>query len=287
MSRLKSTAYRTAVVTSRLLARPAAPLRTLPDYLIIGAQRCGTTTLQNLLLEHPGVLGARLTKGVHWFDVAYEKPLGWYRSHFPFERTRARVSERLGYRVLTGEGSPYYLFHPYAPARIRDQLPDVKLIAVLRSPVERAWSAYHHERRRGFENLDPDKAFAAEESRLAGQAAQLSAPAGRSYHHLHHAYVARGRYFEQLARVWASFPPEQLLVLFSADLERDPAGTLASVHSFLGLPVQAPVTARRWNEQRKAELPAHLHEQLTKAFAEPDWLLAERLGGPLPWSNTR
>lgn len=283
-ARARQRLYRAGVATTELLARPTAGLRSVPDYLIVGGQRCGTTSLHHHLVQHPGVLGARLTKGVHWFDVAYDKPESWYLGHFPFDRLRQRTSDRLGYRAVTGEGSPYYLFHPFVPARIRDRVPEAKVIVLLRDPVERAWSAYHHERKRGFEPLDFEAALAAEPSRLAGQDPQLAAPNGHSYHHLHHGYVARGRYLEQLERVWASFPAEQVLVLFTADLEADLAAPLGRVHTFLGLPTLPPADDRRWNKQAKAHLAPHLRERLQEAFAEPDRRLAERLGRPLPWT---
>jgi len=284
-SRARQHLYRAGVATTGQLARPTAGLRSLPDYLIVGGQRCGTTSLHHHLVQHPGVLGARLTKGVHWFDVAYDKPESWYRGHFPLDRVRQRASDRLGYRALTGEGSPYYLFHPFVPARIRDRVPDAKIIVLLRNPVERAWSAYHHERTRGFEPLTFEAALDAEPSRLAGQEPQLAAPNGHSHHHLHHGYVARGRYLEQLDRVWASFPAEQVLVLFTTDLENDLAGVLGGVHTFLGLPALAPAHDRRWNKQAKADLEPHLRERLQAAFREPDRCLAERLDRPLPWTT--
>lgn len=282
---VKQLAWRTGVAASRLAARPTAPLRSFPEYLIVGAQRAGTTSLYKYLIQHPGVMPARLTKGVHWFDVAYDKPPSWYRVHFPMDRSRARLADQLGYRPVTGEGSPYYLFHPYVPQRIAEHMPDARIIVVLRDPVARAWSAYHHERKRGFETLSFEAALDAEPERLAGQDQLLAAPDGRSYDHLHHAYVGRGQYLTQLERLWAALPRPQTLVVFSDDLEQQPVETMAEVQEFLGLPAIAPVTARRWNKQDNDELDPRLRARLEAAFAESDAALAARLGRPLPWSR--
>ena len=119
---------------SRALLSPTASLRTLPDYLLIGCQRCGTTSLQAVLSQHPSVKSARLMKGVHYFDTAYDRELNWYRSYFPTNAYRRRHDARAGGRLVVGECSPYYIFHPLALERIAKDLPDVKLIVLFRGP---------------------------------------------------------------------------------------------------------------------------------------------------------
>ncbi len=281
---LKQAAHHTRVAAGRVAARPTQSLRSMPDYLIIGGQRCGTTSLHNYLIQHPGVLPARFTKGVHWFDVAFDRSPGWYRGHFPLDARRRQIGQRLGYGPVTGEGSPYYLFHPEVPRRVLQQIPDCRMIAVLRDPVERAWSAYHHERKRGFEDLDFEAALDAEPDRLAGQGARLASPGGHSYDHLHHGYVARGRYAEQLERWYRQFPLDQVLIVFSDDLEQRPAETTSRVQQFLGLPVVEPDVTRQWNKQHNSTLDPRLAERLRKNFAEPDRQLSDLLGRDLPWA---
>jgi lipopolysaccharide transport system ATP-binding protein len=87
-----------------------AGLRRAPDFLIIGAQKGGTTSLYSYLCEHPSVVAAERIE-VHYFDLAYDRPWWWYKSHFP-----GRIGNG---RTLTGEASPYYLFHPLVPERVR------------------------------------------------------------------------------------------------------------------------------------------------------------------------
>ena len=285
VERGRKLAWRSAVAGARVVARPTSAARPLPDYLIVGTQRGGTTTLHHWLAAHPGVLPARLTKGVHWFDTDYGRSEAWYRSHFPSRRIRDAAARRLGYEPVVGEGSPYYMFHPYAPARIASVLPDPRLLVVLRDPIERAWSQYHHETARGFEDFPFEAALEAEAGRLAGEAERLEDPRATSHSHQHHSYEARGRYAEQLEELWRQLGRDRVLVLFSDDLSADPVGTMTAVHRFLGLPAVAPDTERRWNLRAKPELSEAARARLVEAFRGPDARLAELLGRPVPWAK--
>ena len=128
---------------------------------MIGTQRGGTTSLYRHLVAHPQVESATPSKGVHYFDKEPDKSLNWYRAHFPLARDGGPIS---------GEGSPYYLFHPLVPARVAEALPDVRVIAMLRDPVERAYSAYKQEYARGFEDAETfERALELEPERLDGE----------------------------------------------------------------------------------------------------------------------
>src|SRR3954470_22907026 len=157
---------------SRTVGRRTAGRRMLPTFLISGAQRCGTTSMYKTLSQHPQVLPAVLHKGVHYFDTSFGRGLDWYRGHFPTRAAARRVAEAVGVpegRVITGESSPYYMFHPMAGRRIAATLPDARLIILLRDPVERAYSAFTHESARGFEDLSFERALAVEQERLDGE----------------------------------------------------------------------------------------------------------------------
>src|SRR5439155_12956557 len=111
--------------------------------LIIGTQRGGTTSLDRYLEAHP-CIGSAANKDLHFFDRRFLKGLAWYRGHFP-TRIEKYYAERFhGRTLLTVEASPSYLFHPYARRRVAKALPHVKLIVLLRNPVDRAYSQYHH-----------------------------------------------------------------------------------------------------------------------------------------------
>ena len=193
-----------ARAAARTTGRLTASARMTPSFLIVGAQRCGTTSMYKTLSQHPMVLPAVLHKGAHYFDTGYGHGPAWYRGHFPL-RVTARGRRRRPARLpITGESSPYYMFHPLAGQRIAADLPGVKLLVLLRDPVERAYSAHTHETARGFETEPFERALELEPVRLAGEEAKLVAdPAYQSHSHQHHAYVTRGRYADQLRRLEA------------------------------------------------------------------------------------
>ncbi len=113
-------------------------LRPLPDFLIVGAKRGGTTSLWRYLNEHDGVLTLfpkpEKIKGLYFFDENFGRGERWYRSHFPTRAIRTRSARRLGHPVVAGEASPYYLYHPLAPLRARHLAPDALIIVSLRDP---------------------------------------------------------------------------------------------------------------------------------------------------------
>src|SRR5690606_18962507 len=145
------TAKQTALSVTMTTGRMTSVARTLPSFLIMGAQRCGTTSMYRALAQHPLLHKPVLRKGVHYFDTGYWRGLQWYRAHFPMKVGVALLNRRFGGRPLAFESSPYYLFHPLAGERIAADLPGVKLLVLVRDPVERACSAHAHELARGFE----------------------------------------------------------------------------------------------------------------------------------------
>jgi hypothetical protein len=248
--------------------------RPLPGFLILGAQKAGTTALYAYLRWHPGITGPSW-KEVSYFDRHYRRGEAWYRGHFPL-----RAGER-----LVGEASPGYLFHPLAPERVRVTVPHAKLIVLLRDPVDRALSQYHHEVALGREPLSFEAAIEAEPGRTAGEEEQMVGEPGYFSHAWwDHAYLARGLYAEQLERWFAVFPPEQLLVVSSDDLASAPAETYAAILSFLGAPPHSLESYPRVYEQRYAELPAETRLLLAEHFAEPNRRLYELLGRDFGWT---
>ena len=164
-----------ARATARATGRLTASARMTPSFLIVGAQRCGTTSMYKTLSQHPMVLPAVLHKGVHYFDTGYGHGPAWYRGHFPLLAARRRAAPAPGRLPITGESSPYYMFHPLAGQRIARDLPACRLLVLLRDPVERAYSAHTHETARGFETEPFERALELEPVRLAGEEAKLIA----------------------------------------------------------------------------------------------------------------
>lgn len=264
--------------------RKTAGIRMLPDFLIIGAQRCGTTSLFKYLVEHPGVAAPPLGKGAHFFDTNFDRGENWYRGHFPVRRLPVE-SGPLG-RKLTGEGSPYYLFHPLVPARVAEVLPQVKLIVMLRDPVVRAHSHYWHELARGFESVSFAQAIALEPERLAtAQRRICDEPQHHSFVHQHWSYVSRGLYAEQLEAWYSHFSRDQLLVISSERFFADPDPAYAEVLSFLGLAQHTLPRYETFNPHAYPDMAAEMWRHLEDLFAAPNAHLWQMLGTDFGWSS--
>jgi O-antigen/teichoic acid export membrane protein len=273
---------RTAV---RAYGKATASLRPLPEFLLIGTKRGGTTSLAAYLHEHPDVapLFPRIAvpKGVRYFDDHYVEGPRWYRSHFP--STFARRGGR-----IAGEATAHYLFDPRAAERAHRLVPDARIIVLLRDPVERAYSHHRERTRQGFETLTFEEALAAEPERLAGELDRMLAdPAYVSFEREHHSYRAQGCYIEYLPAWVQRYGRDRVLVIVSERFFEDPAREHARALSFLGLAPHEPTyKAHNFHPMQRGIEPA-VREQLD-AFYEPfTRRLEEYLGIELPWGARR
>lgn len=266
------------------IGRVTARLRMTPGFLICGAQRCGTTSMYRTLSQHPDILKAVLHKGVHYFDTGYCNGPSWYRAHFPLRATARFREHRRGVRPLTFESSPYYLFHPLAMQRIATDLRDVKIITLVRDPVERAYSAHAHELARGYETEPFERALELEDKRTAGEAERIVAdPTYNSHAHQHQAYFARGRYIDQLERISRLLGRDRLHVVDSDDFFADPEPVWRGVIDFLGLSDAHVPVFERHNARPRSPMDESLRASLRAAYAEDDRRLADWWGCTPSW----
>ena len=266
-------------ITARILASLTDnPMQ--PDFLIIGAQKAGTTSLYAYLTQHPQILSAK-EKEVHFFDLNFDRGTAWYESQFEI----ASSAQNLNHRSISGEATPYYLFHPCVPQRVYNYLPQVKLIVLLRNPMVRAISHYHHEVRLGFEQLSIEQAIEQESTRLQGEVEKLLSDDNYySYNHQHYSYLSRGIYIEQL-KVWMSlFPKEQFLILSAEDLYSNPAAIFKQVLEFLNLPDYELKDYGKYNAGTEKNPSNHdLEQQLTNFFQPYNQQLNDFLGLDFNW----
>jgi hypothetical protein len=278
---------RLAQAVSLTPGRVSSPARMLPAFVIVGAQRCGTTTLYSALSEHPALLAAA-RKEVHYFDLAYEREVNWYRAHFPLKSRARRIERATGISPLAFEASPYYMFHPLACERIARDLPGVKVIVLIRDPVERAYSAHAHESALGFETQPFEVALEFEDVRLQGEVDRiLSNPRYISYSHQHHAYRARGQYIEQLERLEALFGRERIHVIDSGDFFEQPERTYDAVLEFLELPLRGDPPFEARNVQPRRPMSESVRLALDAHFLPFDERLADWLGWVPSWRRRR
>jgi Sulfotransferase domain len=276
----KRAVHAVSVTAGRLTSRA----RMLPGFLIVGAQRCGTTSMYRTLSQHPAVRKPVLHKGIHYFDMNYGQSLAWYRAHFPLAAAAALAARPARTPPLTFESSPYYLFHPLAAGRIAADLPGIKLLVLVRDPVERAYSGYAHERARGFEDQPFEAALDREATRLDGEAQRISAdPRYLSHSHQHHAYRARGQYIEQLERLEGLVGRDRLLVVDSGDFFTKPEPVYDRVLDFLRLPRGDYPVFERHNARPRSALPQTVRARLDAHFLPYDERLAAWLGEIPSW----
>jgi hypothetical protein len=260
-----------------------ARLRMLPSFVIVSVERGGTTSLYRYLTSHPGV-GEAFRKEVHYFDMNAVQGPDWYRAHFPLQAWGAWARLRHG-AGITGEASPYYLYHPHVPVRLARLLPDVRIVALVRNPVERAYSHYHLNVRQGKEDLSFEEALEREDERLAGEWEKLSTDELYwSEPHYRFAYRGRGLYAERLKEWHRHFSVEQILVVRSEDLYTDPAAVVAQVFHHLGVPPFTPSGFKAYNQKPYPGLAPDTRRKLAEFFAPHNQRLYELVGRDLGWS---
>ena len=274
-------AGRTSLVAARM---PANAAGMLPGLLIVGGQRCGTTSMTRVLSQHPALFNAAMHLEVHYFDSAYGRGLAWYRSHFPLRASARLAARAAGAAPVAFESSPYYMFHPLAAERISRDLPGVKLLVMLRDPVQRAYSGYAHEVSGGHEREIFERALELEAGRLDGEVEKIIAdPSYVSFSHQHHAYRARGQYAEQLERLERFFGRDRIHVIDSHAFFKDPEPVYAGVLEFLGLPHRGRPAFKRRNSESRVPMSNRTRNGLEEHFRPHDEHLARWLGHEPSW----
>jgi hypothetical protein len=252
--------------------------RVLPDLVIIGAAKCGTTSVYAWLCEHPDVKRPR-RKEIDYFSVYHYRGNDWYRHHFPLSSERAAFAAEHGRPFITGEASPSYMLDEDAPRRMAQLIPAVKLIVQLRNPADRAYSQFQMRRRTGHEPLESfAKALEIEDPSFAGGSGTPAADEWRTY-------LKRGRYAEQLERWLHYFPREQFHVLALEDLHADPQAALCDLHEFLELAPHLPQQLQPRFTADYEPMRSDTRARLCEYFRPHNERLFELLGKEFAWNE--
>ena len=255
--------------------------RSLPAFMIIGAQKSGTSSLYAYLGQHPQLLPS-YPKEVNFFDGGtnpnidnFEKGQAWYRASFPFRKNVSAHSR-------TFEASPNYIFNPLTSRRVFDIVPEVKFIAVLRNPTERAISHYFHAKRRGYESLPIKEALQEEEKRLGSV---IDNKDYKSNNFRRHSYKSRGLYKQQIERFLNYFPWQQILVLSSEEFFSEPDNTLRQVFEFVGVDTGFKVKdlMPRNVANNKSEVDPDVYRYLNNYFLPHNQALYDLVGKRYGW----
>lgn len=261
--------------------------RVVPDFVVIGCQRGGTSSLYRYLGLHPDI-SPSLRKETEYFTAKFPEGESWYRAHFPLA-LRHRLAAAFGKRRLTFEATPDYLVDPRAAARCHALLPGARIVVLLREPGERALSQFHHNIRLGFETETFDRAIQLEEARISSDLVEMvenpstSATAFRRF-----SYLTRGDYAEQLQRWFALYPRDRFLVLESEEFFSDPDRVLGKVLEFVGARPWSPPEFRNYSYLDRGavgheEVPASLKGVLDERFREGNKRLRELIDTDLEW----
>lgn len=241
--------------------------------------------MYNFLIQHPSVMQAK-KKEIHYFDHYYQKGLNWYKQQFP-PLTSKYYRELIRFeKHVTGEASPLYLFHHETPKRMAKVIPRTKIIVMLRNPVDRAYSHYHHELRQGHETVSFDEAIETETRRLqeASEMAKVDEQLALRMS-LRYSYLERGKYADQLMRWFGHFPRDCFLILKSEDFFNDPVPIYLEVLDFLGLKEYTPSKLKRWNEGKYSQMSADTRSHLIQYFKPYNERLYNLLGRDFDWDK--
>ncbi len=262
-----------------------SPIRVMPNFIIIGAQKCGTTSLFDYMRRHPQIARA-FEKEVRFFDLNYAKGQNWYRAHFPTVQRMYLEKYIMRRNIITGEATPDYLWDPRSPQRMYETLPDTKLVVLLRNPVDRAYSHYHHEVRLGRENLSFEAAINRELEQMIPERENLiddDEYLNTSYRR--HWYLSRGFYADQLDKWSGYFPIESFHIERAEDLFADTTSVLNRVFGFLDLPPVKSISYEKRNAGSYSKMSPEMRKTLIGFYGPHNEKLSQLLGREFGWDK--
>ena len=246
----------------------SGPFHVLPDFLIIGAARAGTTSLYQYLAQHPSIEPC-VVKQLHYFDQYFERGTNWYKVNFPTKWKKFVATKIKKKKFITGEATPYYLHDPNAPKRVHDLIPDVKLIVLLRNPIDRAYSHYKRKKRNHTEELTFEEATKQEEKRIHGEMEKMIKNQNYFsyiYHRL--SYISTGLYAEHLERWYKEFPRNQILVIQSEEFLKNTKKVYNQVLDFLDMPKFELKEYKKFQKSDESTIEPTTRKQLSE-FCKP------------------
>ena len=204
--------------------------RHLPHFLIIGTSKAGKHSVLSYLNQHPEIKsGTKYNVGVYYFDVTFaSKSLSWYKSHFPTKFSKFKI---------IGEASGTYLNHPLAPQRIKETLPHAKLINFFRNPIDRAYSAYNHSFKLGWDHSTFDDSIKSEISRIEMMKDSPESKINNIHavNYLQFSYLRHGHYASNLKNWFKIFSENQFKHFSTEELDENYNEIMNSLFSFFNL----------------------------------------------------
>ena len=200
----------------------SSPLRVLPELIVIGVVRSGTTSLYHYLSQHPSIIKSAYDE-LGYFDSNYELGLNWYKSLFPSILKKNKILKKNG-KFMTYDVTPFYIYNEKAPKRIQKILPNSKLIVILRNPIDRSYSNYF------LGNQDKSFEEVIENEKKILNKINKSNP-DEYYNFVHTSMLSRGFYAEQLENWYKVFPKNQILIIQSEEFIKNPNKVMNDIYS--------------------------------------------------------
>ena len=224
----------TAIFAHNVYCSLTGSLHSLPDFYIIGAAKCGTTSLYQYLIRHPSV-NPGIGKELHYFEELYYRGENWYRACFPFQFQKFFSKLTHDEIMISGDSTPRYIDHPLVPNRINKLTPNAKFIVMLRNPIDRAFSHYNMNIKHKYEKLSFEDAIKNEPDRIKSELDEMKKTGKVSYKYYLYAYLDRGIYVKRLKQWMEIFPKENFFIIQSEDFFKDPSVYYNKTLEFLNL----------------------------------------------------
>lgn len=240
--------------------------RLLPDFIIIGFPKAGTTSLYHYLIQHPNV-GASTEKELDFFNFSYWRGMSWYRTRFPTIFEKKKIEKITGTKFVVGEASPLYVYHPLVPQRIKQNLPNVKLIVILRNPIDRAYSHHQQNLRRGWDTMKFEEAIHEDEKRFQYMNEKfLHGLRNYEKFEMPAPVVSIGKYYKFLEKWMETFPKNQFLIIEDIDLEEKLDLTLKKIFNFLEIEEHKIKDIKKMNTGKYQKINEQTYENLKKMY---------------------
>ena len=264
------------VILKRHVYGWSSPLRVLPDLIVIGVVRSGTTSLYHYLSQHPSVVKSAYDE-LGYFDSNYKLGLNWYKSFFPsiFEKKKVMQKNK---KFMTYDVTPFYIYHEKAPERIHQILPNSKLIIILRNPVDRSYSNYFlGNQKKNFEEIIAD------EKKILNKINKNNVD--EYYNFVHTSMLARGFYAEQLENWYKSFSKDQILIIKSEEFATDTNKIMNNIFDFLELPHYDIPDNSKKNKIHYEPMKKGTRDDLIEFFRPYNEKLYSLVGRNFDWEN--
>ena len=258
------------------------PFRVLPEFIIIGSMKCGTTSLYYDICEHPCTLAAAYDE-IGFFDSNFHLGINWYRSMFPTKGQIEDIKHKEGV-AITGEDTPFYFWNPIAAKRIQKLLPNIKLIIILRNPIDRAYSEYQ-DLASNKSNFPSFETVIENEMNSQRNNADIITEENFEVFNQKNSYLLKGIYVDQL-KIWTSlFPKEQIFILSTENLNSDPIDALGSVFQYLNLPDYKIKNPQHQKQKKYSSMKTETRNELIEFFKPHNERLFKMINKKFDWDR--